>query len=179
MVPRTAPGIGLDYGTVRLARTTEEWLSVGSQLRAQVSEQLDGGVTAVEHIGSSSVVGILAKPIIDLAVGLGPDHGAPEVGARLEAAGWIFRGNAGDDGGLVFVLETRPWYRVAHLHVVEHGGAQWSNYLRLRDLLTSSSEARDRYETVKLRLAQAYADDRSAYTNGKSTVVRSLLEMHP
>jgi GrpB-like predicted nucleotidyltransferase (UPF0157 family) len=74
-----------------------------------------------------------------------------------------------------FVLETRPWHRVAHLHIVEHDGSQWRNYLHLRDLLRGSPDARERYEAVKLKLAEQDPTDRKAYTTGKTEVVISLL----
>ena len=170
----TAVGLGLDYGTVGLSRTTEEWLVAGAALRDRVADML-GVAGRVEQIGSSSVLGLLAKPIIDLAVGLTEDDDLALLTAALEAAGWLYRGDAGNAAGHVFVLETRPWHRVAHLHAVELNGDQWSNYLRLRNLLRSSPQARDRYETEKLRLADQHANDREAYTAGKTDVVTSLL----
>lgn len=170
----TDVGLGLDYGTVGLSRTTQEWLVAGTALRDRVADLLDVA-GRVEQIGSSSVLGLLAKPIIDLAVGTTTDDDLSRVTATLEAAGWIYRGDAGTAGGHVFVLETRPWHRVAHLHVVEIDGQQWSDYLRFQNLLRSSPDARDRYETVKLRLAERHMDDREAYTEGKSEIVTSLL----
>jgi GrpB-like predicted nucleotidyltransferase (UPF0157 family) len=170
----TAAGLGLDYDVIRLDRTTGAWLAAGSELRARVAEVLDGAATDVEIIGSSAVLDLLAKPIIDLAVGLDVNQSPVPVIGRLEADGWIYRGDAGRDGGRVFVLETRPWHRVAHLHVIEHDGSQWQNHLRFRDLLRASSEARARYEAVKLRLAEQEPRDRTAYTIGKTEVVTSL-----
>lgn len=116
-----------------------------------------------------------AKPTIDLAVGPAADDDFPHVAATLMDVGWIYRGDAADKGGHVFVLETRPWHRVAHLHAVTLHAEQWSNYLRFRDLLRSSPEARGRYETVKLRRAAKHTEDREAYTAGKTEVVTSLL----
>lgn len=169
-----AAGFGLDHGTVRLDRTTEDWLVAGSQLRDQVAASLRAVAADVEQIGSSSVLGLFAKPIVDLAVGVALDR-YPDATRILEAGGWEYRGDAGDDGGHVFVLEARPRHRVAHVHVVERGGLQWTDYLRFRDLLPSDRQARERYEALKLRLAEEYGDDRKAYTEGKSTVVDSLL----
>jgi GrpB-like predicted nucleotidyltransferase (UPF0157 family) len=94
---------------------------------------------------------------------------------RLEADGWIYRGDAGEDGGHVFVLEARPFVRVAHLHVVEYQGRQWRNYIRFRDLLRRSPEAREQYETVKVALAARERSNRRAYTTGKTDVITTLL----
>ena len=130
----------------------------------------------VDQIGSSSVLTLIAKPVIDIAVGLGIEHDFSDVRDRLEAAGWMYRGDAGANGGHVFVLETRPRYRVAHVHVVDHDGEQWRNYLRLRDLLRRSSTARALYEAVKQQLASEFEDDRTAYADGKTDVVNMLLD---
>jgi GrpB-like predicted nucleotidyltransferase (UPF0157 family) len=158
-----------------LARTTEAWLAAGTELQSRVARVLDGITPHVEVIGSSSVLGLLAKPIIDLAVGLPVDQPLAPVVERLEADGWIYRGDAGTDGGHVFVLEARPRCRVAHLHVVGYAGDSWRNYLRFRDLLRRSPDARQRYEAVKVELVERGTVDRKAYTHGKTDVVTSLL----
>jgi GrpB-like predicted nucleotidyltransferase (UPF0157 family) len=169
-------GLGQDYDSMTLSRTTGAWLAAGVELQARVLAVLDGVTTDVEVIGSSSVLGLLAKPIIDLAVGLPVDRALPPITTRLKNDGWIYRGDAGANGGHVFVLEARPWHRVAHLHVVPHDGKAWRDYLSLRDLLRRCPDARVRYEEVKVELARRQPIDRSAYTIGKSEIVASLLQ---
>ena len=171
----TDAGLGLDHDALRLDRTTRRWVDAGARLRDQLADQLLSTVAAVEQIGSSSVEGLLAKPIIDLAIGLAADQELRPVSERLESAGWIYRGDAGAHGGHVFVLEARPWHRVAHAHVVGYEGEQWLKYVRLRDLLRRSTAARQRYETIKQRLANEVGHDRTAYTDGKSGVITALL----
>lgn len=158
-----------------MARTTEAWLAAGTELQSRVARVLDGITPHVEVIGSSSVLGLLAKPIIDLAAGLPADQPLAPVVERLETDGWIYRGDAGADGGHVFVLESRPRCRVAHPHVVGYDGDSWRNYLRFRDLLRRSPDARQRYEAVKMALVEQGIIDRKAYTHGKTEVVTSLL----
>jgi GrpB-like predicted nucleotidyltransferase (UPF0157 family) len=103
----TDVGLGLAYGTLRLERTTEEWLTAGSELRDSVTETLVGVAVHVEQIGSSSVLGLLAKPIVDLAIGLSEEDDLLAVTNRLEVAGWINRGGDTDEaGGRVFVCAT-------------------------------------------------------------------------
>lgn len=167
-------GLGLDYEELRLESSTAAWVDAGAALTAHVANVLEGAAQ-VEHIGSSAVVDLLAKPIVDVAAGLGPDQDVDEVLARLDRDGWVYRGDAGDEGGHIFVLEDRPWHRVAHLHVVALGGDQWRRYRQLRDLLRQDPAARRRYEAVKVHLHATLGNDRVAYTEGKSEVVRSLL----
>jgi GrpB-like predicted nucleotidyltransferase (UPF0157 family) len=172
----TGAGLGLDHTTLRLERTSQRWIEAGERLRDVVADQLIDGVAGVELIGSSAVIGLLAKPIVDIAVGLAADQELSPVQQRLASTGWIYRGDAGDNGGHVFVLEAKPLHRVAHVHVVDHEGDQWRNYLRLRDLLRHSPDSRARYESVKQRLAAEFEDDRTAYTDGKSAVIGHLLD---
>jgi GrpB-like predicted nucleotidyltransferase (UPF0157 family) len=169
-----AAGLGLDYGVVALRRTTDEWRAVGFVLRDRVAALL-GAEGRVEQVGSSSVVGMLAKPIIDLALGMVAGDDLEDIAATLGTVGWVYRGDAGDRGGHVFVLDSRPQHRVAHLHAVDLDGTQWANYLLLRDLLRADRTARQAYEDVKVRLAQQHPDDREAYTAGKTDVVTRLL----
>jgi GrpB-like predicted nucleotidyltransferase (UPF0157 family) len=171
----SAAGLGLDYGAVRFGRTTDTWITAGIAVRDKITDLLDGVAVGVEVIGSSSVLGLLAKPIIDLAVGRRADQAVTPLLKRLEIAGWIYRGDAGDNGGHVLVLETRPWHRVAHIHVVEFDGTQWRNYVNFRDLLRRSATARQQYEAQKRALAEQFPADPNAYTAGKTEIVSSLL----
>lgn len=170
-----AVGLGLDYHELELHHVTDAWVDAGARLRDHTASVLDGEAAGVEHIGSTAVTGLLAKPIVDLAVGALLGRGLTAITDRLAAEGWIHRGDAGDQGGQVFVLEARPWFRVAHIHVVEHGASQWRDYLLLRDVLRTSPHARARYGQVKQHLAAVNADDRAAYTAGKTEVVQTLL----
>ena len=93
----------------------------------------------------------------------------------LESVGYEYRGDAGGDGGLVFVMDVRPHVRVAHLHAVAHGDPQWDRYLAFVERLRTDPAARADYEDVKRRLAAAHPDGRRAYTTGKRDVVQRLL----
>ena len=121
------------------------------------------------------MVGLLAKPIIDIAVLLAPEVNSDTVIATIESLGYEYRGDAGGEGGLVFVLDARPRVRVAHLHVIAHGDAQWDRYLAFVERLRTDPDARAAYGGVKRQLAAAHPDDRQAYTNGKSDIVEHLV----
>ena len=92
----------------------------------------------------------------------------------LEDLGYEYRGDAGNAGGLVFVLSVRPNHRVAHLHVLCPGDEQWDFYLSFRDRLRRDAQARAGYENAKRALVGMYHHDRKAYTDGKDDVVLRL-----
>ena len=168
-------GLGLLYGMVRLARTELSWSSVAARMIAEIRDALGGHVVGVEHVGSTAVPDMLAKPIIDIAILMAAEAPCEAVVNSLTALGYEFRGDAGDDGGLVFVLDARPRHRVAHLHAIGHSDPQWSRYLAFRDLLRSDPVARSAYERAKRELATAYPADRKAYTAAKQDVIERLM----
>jgi GrpB-like predicted nucleotidyltransferase (UPF0157 family) len=170
-----AAGLGLAYGTVRLVPAEPGWSSVAQTLSGDISQAVPALVQRVEHIGSTAVPGLLSKPIVDLAVGMQPNAEVEDLADRLATIGWIYRGDAGDDGGLVFVMEDAPWHRVAHPHGVVYGGEQWTRYLALRELLRRSAPARRAYEEAKTELAVRFPDDHANYTAGKTPTVTKLL----
>lgn len=170
--------LGLDYGTVGLAAARREWGELAKRLAQAIVDKLGRGTASVEHVGSSALPGLAAKPIIDLAIGMRRQVSLGVLRDSLEELGYQFRGDAGDQGGLVFVLEDRPKYRVVHLHVVEHGGEQWRRYLSFRGLLLTNPDARESYERMKMELAQRYPGNRKAYTGAKQSLVSGLLDQH-
>jgi GrpB-like predicted nucleotidyltransferase (UPF0157 family) len=173
--PDERPGLGLAYGTVALAESDPTWPERFTCLATPMREALGELALAIEHIGSTAVPGLLAKPILDIAVGCGRSATVDLFRAALEPLGYLFRGDQGNEGGLLFVLEDRPSHRIAHVHVVEYGGAQWARYLAFRDRLRADAELRDAYAALKRRLAEQYANNRAGYTAAKDGFVAPLL----
>ena len=171
--PRTE-SLGLEYGTIRLVDHDPRWSEAFVVERASLVACLDGLGCRIEHVGSTAVAGLRTKPILDIAVGLPESGDLDACIERLQRLGYDYRGDAGQDGGHVFV---RPKGRVRthHVHVVPFDGPQWRNYLALRDLLRGDPRARTEYAEAKDRLALVFADDRKAYQDGKTAVVEALL----
>jgi len=168
-------GLGLDYGEVELAHTDPRWPDAFEHLSGRLRAALGPAAVAIEHVGSTAVPGLLAKPILDIAVGLVANADPHDVVESFVACGLEYRGDNGDDGGRLFVLNARPLHRVAHVHVVDYGDLRWTRYLALRDRLRRDPDARTRYEEVKRELASEFPSDRRSYTAGKAAFIRGLL----
>jgi GrpB-like predicted nucleotidyltransferase (UPF0157 family) len=172
--PARPPEAGLAYGTVLVADHDPSWAAIFDQLNQDLTAALGTLAVGIEHVGSTAVPGIKAKPIIDIAVGIRPVD-SESVIEVMSSAGWLFRGDKGAQGGLLFVYEPQPQVRLAHAHAVEHGGLAWNDYLAFRDLLRGDPAARLRYEQTKLQLAVQFPANRAAYTAGKQHLVRQLM----
>jgi GrpB-like predicted nucleotidyltransferase (UPF0157 family) len=170
--------LGLRYGTVTLVSYTPEWAEAFKVESLRLREALLEFSCEIEHIGSTAVPGMDAKPILDIAVGTSCQTPVERLFAAIQLAGYEYRGDAGAEGGHVFVRETSPHIRTHHLHVVSCDDPQWDQYLRFRDLLRDHAGARELYMAQKRALALRYPTDRKAYTAGKRELVTSLLELH-
>lgn len=137
-------------------------------------------VDGVEHIGSTSVPGLAAKPIVDLMASVS-DLDAVVDEAPLVARGWRY---------VPPELDRRPWRRFfvkpdasgqrreAHLHVIRAGHHRWADQLGFRDALRQDGVLARQYDELKRRLAEQHGHDREAYTEGKAEFVASVLAAH-
>ncbi len=167
--------LGLTHGEVQLAGSHPGWLREAERLVDALRAALGHDAVAVEHVGSTAVPGLAAKPIIDVAVGLARDAETNRVIERIEALGYEYQGDAAEEGGLTFFLEDRRARRIAHAHGVHHGGKQWSHYLTVRDRLRTDAEARAAYADLKRGLAERFPHDRPSYTAAKASFITELL----
>jgi GrpB-like predicted nucleotidyltransferase (UPF0157 family) len=166
--------LGLTQGRVRVADSNPGWQSAFGQIAAELRTALAGLEVTVEHVGSTAVPGLAAKPIIDIAIDVRGDLQIDRVIRRLEPLGYIYRGDGGDGGGHLFVLDDQPDHPIAHIHVVSTDDPRWSRYLAFRDRLREDAAARAEYEHLKRQLADQFPNDRGAYTAAKESFIHGL-----
>jgi GrpB-like predicted nucleotidyltransferase (UPF0157 family) len=155
---------------------TERAAAERTQLAALLAPWL---VDGVEHVGSTAVPGLVAKPIIDIMASVtDPDTVVTQAGAQLTADGWCY---------VPPELDQRPWrrfyvkpdptgqHRIAHLHVIKAGNPRWAEQIAFRDALRRDDQLAKNYGDLKLRLAYEHADDREAYGDAKTTFVAEAL----
>lgn len=130
-------------------------------------------VAAVEHIGSTAVAGLAAKPVIDILVGLRTLDLTRAHIAAMEALGYEYLGEYGIPGRLFF-HKGRP--RSHHVHAVLLGSDLWERHLAFRDFLRAHPDEAQRYGDFKRGLATEVAGDRERYVDGKSVFPYDLQE---
>lgn len=167
--------IGLKRGSVQVKGYSDSWAIFGEQECRLIAGITGVEIDLVQHVGSTSVPGLVAKPIIDLVLGTEDVGSITELNNRLEEIGYIYRGDARESGGHLWVKESSSDVRMVHLHVVAIDSEQWNNYLKLRQLLRSDENARAKYAALKHELAHKFPQDRKAYTDGKAAFIRDLL----
>jgi len=133
-------------------------------------------VGPIEHIGSTSVPGLPAKPIIDMLARVHDYDRCEGMLPRLAEVGWLSAPEPGDAAERKrSVCYPRVEYRSHHLHVVEQRWAGWPTLLAFRDHLRGCAEDRDAYARIKRQLAALDDQDRPAYRAGKAPFITEVL----
>ena len=160
---------------VDLQAYNDAWPTMFAAERDRLLGLLSPSFIDIEHIGSTAVPGLVAKPIIDMLAGVESMVMARSLSGVLLEAGYT------TSAEFNATLSDRQWFmrwadgrRTHHLHVVVHGGPVWHRHLRFRDALRGDAVLAARYAAVKAELALRHPTDREAYTVAKTAFVHSV-----
>lgn len=166
--------IGLKRGTVRLEPQDSAWGQSAREVIAALRKILGPDARDIQHIGSTAIQGILAKPIIDIAVGVEDLAHMRGHDAELAERGFLFRGED-VPGQLLHVLTGPEDIRTHHIHTVIWEQKDWNNYINFRDYLNCHPDMAQRYSQLKEKLWGQYGEDRRAYTQSKQALIDEIL----
>ncbi len=146
-----------------------QWPALYEQERAQLAQVLGGLAVGFEHMGSTAVPGLAAKPLIDIMV-LVEKMAGPEVYAGpLQSLGYwspiIYKDH-------IFTLKGQP--RTHHIHIFEQGSYEHLRHLAFRNYLRTHHEVAQEYSALKRQLAEKYKLDRDNYTESKTGFIKAL-----
>jgi GrpB-like predicted nucleotidyltransferase (UPF0157 family) len=159
--------------SVEVVAWSPDWAAQFEAVAGVLREALaDVPGARVEHVGSTSVPGLAAKPILDVDVIVAAQH-VPAAVRALEGVGYVHRGDLGVAGREAFRAPDRAPYR--HVYVCTAGTMNVRNHLAVRDVLRRRADLREAYAAVKLALAADPDMEMDAYLAGKSLVVQEIL----
>ena len=163
---KTNKVIVLDYDPV--------WVDHFQRIASEVQNVLGHLVLRVEHVGSTSVPGLAAKPIIDLDVVIRSYEDFPQVLEKLADIGYIHEGDLGIPGREAFRYENKPHLQKHHLYVCPEDSPELKRHVTFRDYLRSHSEAAQAYGRVKQDAAALYPNDIDGYIQHKMHIIEKL-----
>ncbi len=159
---------------IELVSYSGEWpalfASEAEQLRATLGPWLAG---EIEHIGSTAVPGMSAKPVIDI---MAPVHSLAHATPAIEALrplNYCYFPYKPTE--MLWFCKPSPAHRTHHLHLVPAGSGLWQQRLAFRDALRREPALVAEYERLKASLVAAHPHDRDAYTEGKTPFIQSVL----
>lgn len=153
------------------------WSKLFAEEAATVSQLLGNTIVKIEHIGSTAVPALAAKPIIDLMVGVSSLDHAHDAVPLLETLSYVYWRDDPRPGRMFFVKGMPPYgvQRTHHLHIVEADGEFWEQHLLFRDYLRHHPAEAQHYAALKRDLAAQFKCDREAYTNGKNEYIQAVI----
>lgn len=165
--------IGLKRGTVALVPYNPQWTTDYLHEEAILKKIFGDALIDIQHVGSTSIPGMNAKPLIDIAVALPSLDTVNQFIPALVDAGYEHMPERITSDRAFFPKGPRE-QRTHHLSIIPAGTPEWKNHIGFRDYLRSHPEAVDEYNKLKAQLAEKFADDRYAYTAAKSDFILSI-----
>jgi len=166
--------VGLERGLVKLEPYDYNWLILFDKERELLSSQLKGLIINMEHVGSTSIEGLLAKPIIDIAIGVSSLDKVIKIREKVKGIGYL-EVPVSIDGKHVFAKNKEN--KITHfLHIMIYNQDLWRDQISFRDYLRSFPDAKMEYVKLKEELANKYPNDVVSYTNEKKEFVNNILK---
>ncbi len=169
--------LGLKRGTVRLCEHHDEWAKLYEQEKQLLLDTFVDRIIAIEHIGSTAIPGVPAKPIIGLNAAissLDKDVVDPFV-EPLQKLGYAYMH---EYPNRKFFVKSPEEKRTHHLNLVEAGSQTgWYDPILFRDYMNSNKSARDEYAALKIKLAAQFAEDRESYTKTKEEFILGIIQL--
>ena len=150
------------------------WKSAFEAIKKEIEGVAGDLILGVEHVGSTSVEGMSAKPCIDLDVVIRDASVLVAVIARLAAIGYIHEGDLGIPGREAFKYTDKPHLQTHHLYVCPRDSRELHRHITFREFLKSHPEAVRQYSRVKETAAQLFPDDIDRYIAYKSPCIEEL-----
>ena len=176
--------IGLKRGTVQLYPHEKAWEEEAVRTITILKEILGDVAKDIQHVGSTSILAIQAKPIIDIAVAVDSFDDILALEEELKKAGFYYRPGSSKTLKNQLLFACGNYYdgtgdlQTHFIHVVLTGSTEWVDYINFRDYLNATPEAAREYEQLKLQLAKAGPSDdgRVMYTTGKHELIARMLQ---
>jgi GrpB-like predicted nucleotidyltransferase (UPF0157 family) len=165
--------MGRDADPVAICDYNPAWANQFADLSARIVASLQSIVLRTEHVGSTAVPGLAAKPIVDMDVVLPSSVDLPRAIRLLADLGYVHEGDLGVSGREAFRCPSGEARH--HLYVLIEGAAELRRHIAFRDALRADAVLRDEYAQLRRLLAAQYPGDREAYTQGKSTFIEAVI----
>ena len=176
--------------TIVVVPYNPNWKNEFERIKSELMSVLAGGVISIEHVGSTSVPGLHAKPIIDIDIVIDCEN-FKNVKTQLAKIGYFHEGNLGVDGREAFKYKERlvdgaddhlrqyqdkSHLMEHHLYVCDKNADELKRHLTLRDFLRNNDEYCRKYSEIKIEMAKKHPHDIDSYILGKEPVVLEIYE---
>ena len=152
----------------------EAWESAFEEIKNEIKAVIGDMILDIEHVGSTSVKGLSAKPCIDMDVIIKDYSGFDEIVKRLGTIGYIHEGDLGISDREAFKYTDKPHLMMHHLYVCPQYSEELHRHLTFRDFLRHNAKAVKKYSLIKEKAAELFPDDIDKYIEYKASCIEEL-----
>jgi GrpB-like predicted nucleotidyltransferase (UPF0157 family) len=167
---------GMYRSQMELRPHDPSWRDWFAEEAVRIMTVLGGVALRIEHVGSTAVPDLLAKPIIDICVIVANTADFERCIEPVVGLGYVYRGQHGDDPLRRYFVLERDGKRVAQLHVWAAESPSWKETVAFRDLLRNRADLRAAYTREKLRVAEAVGWKKGEYSIQKGPFIKAIIE---
>jgi len=167
--------IGLKRGTVELSAHDPGWADAYVKEKDHILSAVTVSILRMAHVGSTAVPGIIAKPLIDIAMEVETESDIEAAAQALAALGYTYFGDR-EHNGDHFLAKGPDAERTHYLHVSTRQSSRFDEVVYFRDRLREDPRLADEYGQLKEALALKHRDSRKEYTKGKESFIRKVMK---
>ncbi|MGE1164480.1 GrpB family protein [Peribacillus simplex] len=170
--------LGMPGNEVKLVAHNQEWTEEFLKVQEDIKNSTALGVERIEHIGSTAIKEIVAKPILDILVGIDSFETLEDSFFKKFQKIGFYKLKVVRENEIVLAkfIDTSFKEKTHFIHLVKYKGTLWSDLIFFRDYLNSNQSARKEYEELKLAFVQNQKGDINDYTNHKEDFVKKVIE---
>lgn len=169
--------IGLKRGTVKLLPHNPRWSNAFEKEKKILLKTLNGLVVDIQHIGSTSVPGIPAKPIIDVSIGIKSMKNSRDFIKIFKNLSYEYRPDFGGPNIQLLFVKGPEEKRTHYIHLMRYNGSLWKSDLSFRDYLRTNKKRAEEYTKLKKELTGKFTNDRATYTARKADFIHETIRM--
>lgn len=169
--------LGLQRGTVKLAPYDPEWAKLFDIEKNDIKSAFGEKALGIEHIGSTAIPGMDAKPILDLMVAVEQIGDYSAFTTKLEMLGYGFRRDNRSSQEHVLYVKGPEDKRTHYLKLTTVDSSFWREHILFRDYLIRHPESAEEYSKLKHELLEKYGGERTNYTEDKADFIKSIIRL--
>lgn len=151
-----------------------KWSDEFQKIKSYLEKTLKDSILAIEHVGSTSVEGLSAKPIIDIDIIIESYDKFEDVKSRLKSLGYYHEGDLGIKDREAFAYNDKNEFMTHHLYVCPRDSEELKRHITFRNYLRTHKEDREKYSETKLQAATKYPTDIDSYIEAKSPCISEI-----
>ena len=167
--------MGLTNGNVFLENNYNLWQKMFIDERKYLESIFSNDNIIIEHVGSTAIKGLKAKPIVDIAIGV---NNLTNINKYITTLENVYTVKQNIDKGEILLIKENSTETFCLIHILNKDSDRFKNMIKFRDILNNDNNILREYEELKKRLSDIYQNDRKMYTESKNEFIKNVLERH-